>query len=265
VGQKISNKSGSRVSKRLQKQQQEKIASLELVEASKRKASLRIAQKSIMLWDPDGPARKPPRESADLLLSIEKMFQISDTFQRSVKPDFLLMTIGETTRGAIERAYEWLIPIISRLPDTIARLPSNAACFLLLRAYGTEGEERVQLKELSSPLLDHVKGSLKGSFGELDAIRALDLLLSDVASPKPERRKCARRVLQDSLVNTESDGHASKSWIANILSLSYAKALVSYSIKHMVCCQCVPHCFVHQYLIHFLFRLWPQTVNVAVF
>lgn len=218
-----------------------------------------------MLWDPDGPARKPPRESADLLLSIEKMFQISDTFQRSVKPDFLLMTIGETTRGAIERAYEWLIPIISRLPDTIARLPSNAACFLLLRAYGTEGEERVQLKELSSPLLDHVKGSLKGSFGELDAIRALDLLLSDVASPKPERRKCARRVLQDSLVNTESDGHASKSWIANILSLSYAKALVSYSIKHMVCCQCVPHCFVHQYLIHFLFRLWPQTVNVAVF
>ena len=118
-----------------------------------------------MLWDPDGPARKPPRESVDLLLSVEELFNLSDIFQRSVKPDFLLMTIGQTTRGAIERAYDWLIPIISTIPDTIARLPSSASCFLLLRAYGTDGDERKQLKELSAPLLQHVKILLEELMG----------------------------------------------------------------------------------------------------
>lgn len=188
-----------------------------------------------MLWDPDGPARKPPRESVDLLLSVEELFELSDIFQRSNEPDFLLMTIGKTTRGSIERAYEWLIPIISTFPDTIARLPSSASCFLLLRAYGTEGDKRKQLKELSSPLLQHVKDSLNGKYGETDAIKAFDLLMTDVASRKPDRRRCARRVLQDALAQPKDINPSPQSWMLNILQLDYAKALVGDAVKHMVC------------------------------
>jgi len=187
-----------------------------------------------MLWDPDGPARKPPRESVDLLLSVEELFELSDIFQRSVNPDFLLMTIGKTTRGAIERAYEWLIPIISTFPDTIARLPSSASCFLLLRAYGTEGDERKQLKELSSPLLQHVKDSLNGKYGETDAVKAFDLLMADVASSKPDRRRCARRVLQDAVTQSGATAVGPQSWMLNVLKLDCAKALVSDAVKHMV-------------------------------
>lgn len=201
----------------------------------RRKMLLREAQKSIMLWDPDGPARKPPRESVDLLLSVEELFNLSDIFQRSVNPDFLLMTIGQTTRGAIERAYDWLIPIISTIPDTIARLPSSASCFLLLRAYGTDGDERKQLKQLSAPLLQHVKDSLRGTHGESDAVKAFDLLMTDVASKKPDRRRCARRVLHDSLLQSEpAHSTAAQSWMLNILQLAHAKSLVSDSVKHMV-------------------------------
>jgi integrator complex subunit 1 len=103
-----------------------------LPEAKRRKATLRDVQKSIMLWDPDGPARKPPRESVDMLLAVNELFNLSSNFQRCVHPDFLLMSVGQTTRGAIERAYDWLIPIISLIPETISRLPSSASCFLLL-------------------------------------------------------------------------------------------------------------------------------------
>lgn len=192
-----------------------------------------------MLWDPDGPARKPPRESVDLLLAVEELFNLSDIFQRSVGPDFLLMTIGQTTRGAIERAYDWLIPIISTIPDTIARLPSSASCFLLLRAYGTEGDERKQLKELSAPLLQHVRDSLQGRYGQADAVKAFDLLMTDVASNKPDRRRCARRVLHDSLMHGEPTHCIAQSWMLNVLQLDHAKLLVGDAVKHMVC----GHCF----------------------
>jgi integrator complex subunit 1 len=152
------------------------------------------------------------------------------------------MTIGRTTRGAIERAYDWLIPIISTIPDTIARLPSSASCFLLLRAYGTEGDERKQLKELSAPLLQHVKDSLRGRYGELDAVKAFDLLMTDVASKKPDRRRCARRVLHDSLLQSEpSHSIAAQSWMLNVLQLDHAKSLVIDAVKHMVCCICISH------------------------
>jgi len=187
-----------------------------------------------MLWDPDGPARKPPKEAVDLLFSVEEMFELSVTFQKSTEPDFLLMTIGKTTRGAIERAYEWLIPIISTFPDTIARLPSSASCFLLLRAYGTEGDERKQLKELSSPLLQHVKDSLNGKYGETDAVKAFDLLMADVASSKPDRRRYARRVLQDSLSLTNDTQTSSQQWMLNVLQLDCGKALIGSAVKHMV-------------------------------
>jgi integrator complex subunit 1 len=188
-----------------------------------------------MLWDPDGPARKPPREAADLLLKVAESFGMSEIFQRCVEPDFLLMTIGQTTRGAIERAYDWLIPIVSRLPDTIARLPSSTSCFLLLRAYGTDGDERTQLKELSAPLLLHVKNSLKGKFGRSDSVKALDLLMSDVASHNPDRRRCARRVLQDALGRLDDSVPDTKSsWMLNILRVEHSKSLVADAIKHMV-------------------------------
>ena len=200
----------------------------------RRKVILDAAQKSIMLWDPDGPARKPPRESVDMLLDMSDLFNLSDRFQRCTNPDFLLMCIGKTTRGAIERAYDWLIPIISTIPDTIARLPSNASCFLLLRAYSTDGEERKQLKELSAPLLTHVKDSLRGIYGEVNAVKAFDLLMTDFASTKQDQRKCARRVLQDSLVLSSNQPRDPKSWMLEILNLDNAKALVCDAMKYMV-------------------------------
>ncbi|KAL7566998.1 hypothetical protein ACA910_019925 [Epithemia clementina (nom. ined.)] len=227
---------GNRVSRRLMKRQEEREAAAELAESIKRKKMLKSAQKSIMLWDPDGPARKPPREAADLLLSIEKMFDLSAAFQGCTTPDFLLLTIGETSRGAIERAYDWLIPIISRLPGLISRLPSSASCFLLLRAYGTETGDNSQLKELSAPLLRHVKESLRGKYGEDDCIRAFELLMSDAASHNADRRMSARRVLQDSLgVVDGSDAplESSSSWMHNVLLVDHSKSLVKSAIKHM--------------------------------
>lgn len=220
----------------LRKKREKEVAEALAVE-NKRKKKLRAAQKSIILWDPTSAARKPPREAAELLVAAEANFGLSKTFQRTVEPDFLLMTIGKTTRGAIERAYDWLIPIISDMPDTIARLHASASCVLLLRAYGTEGNERAQLKELSAPLLGHVRDSLTGNFGQSDAEMAFDLLMSDVASRNPDRRRCSRRVLYDSLKELETPNSekpvTSSSWMLNILRLKHAKLLVADAIKHM--------------------------------
>jgi integrator complex subunit 1 len=230
-------KAGSRMSKRLLKQHQEKVAAAELAETHRRKKLLRSAQKKIMLWDPDGPARKPPRESAELLVSAAALFGLSDAFQRCTGPDFLLNTIGGTSRSAIERAYDWLIPVISRLPATISRLPSSTSCFLLLRAYGTDGERRAQLKELSAPLLDHVKASLGGTFGEGESTEAFDILLSDVASHNSERRKSSRRVLSDALraMNDTSESTQANwsAWMVNILQVKHARAVVPIAMSRM--------------------------------
>ena len=230
---------------REQKKRREKEAAEALAEESKRKKRLKAAQKTIVLWDPTGAARKPPREAAELLVAVESHFCLSKTFQRHVEPDFLLMTIGKATRGAIERAYDWLIPIVSEIPDTISRLHASASCVLLLKAYGTEGDEKTQLKQLSAPLLRHVSDSIAGKFGQTDAVRAFDLLLSDLASHNADRRRCARRVLLDSigkLPASDSEEKAAKksSWLLNILQLEHAQYLVGDAIKHMVsilnCC-----------------------------
>ena len=232
-----SKRNGSRVSRRLLKQQEEKEAAAELAENNRRKKLLRSAQKSIMLWDPDGPARKPPRESAELLVSADAMFGLSDSFQRCTSPDFLLHTIGGTTRGAIERAYDWLIPIISRLPDTISRLPPSTSCFLLLRAYGADGERRTQLKELSTPLLHHVQDSLRGTLGESESTEAFDILLSDMASHISERRKSSRRVLQDALGTDKADPvnskRAASAWMVNIIKVKHAHAVVPIAMSRL--------------------------------
>jgi integrator complex subunit 1 len=187
-----------------------------------------------MLWSPDGPARKPPHESVDLLLSVEESFGLSEIFQASTEPDFLLMTIGQTNRGAIERAYDWLLPIISTVETTISRLPSNASCFLLLKAYGTEGDERKQLKKLSAPLLVHVRESLEGKYSESDSVNAFELLMTDVASPQAERRRCARRVLHDALEGEMDVNDSRQSWMLKIPHLRYSQSLVVGAVKHLV-------------------------------
>ena len=227
---------GYRVSRRLLKRQEEKEAAAALAESLKRKKMLKFAQKSIMLWDPDGHARKPPREAVELLRSVEKLFNISSAFQRCTTPDFILWTIGETSRGAIERAYDWLIPIISAIPELISRLPSSASCFLLLRAYGSDTGDGSQLKKLSAPLLSHVKESLRGEYGEKDCIHAFELLMSDAASHNADRRMSARRVLQDalgSLSGPSESSSSSSSWMRNVLLVRHAKSLIPSAIKHM--------------------------------
>jgi integrator complex subunit 1 len=209
---------------------------IDFLETRKRKQILKESQKAIMLWDPDGPARKPPKESIEFLQAAVESFGLSLTLQKSVEPDFLLMTIGATSRDSIERSHDWLIPVISRVPDAVRRLPSNAACFLLLRAYGTEGQQRKQLKALSAPLLTNVQESLRGTFGEDGAIRAFELLMADVSSKNAERRRCSRRVLQDALVerkDTESAPEA-EAWMFAVPELQHAKALVPIAVKQMV-------------------------------
>lgn len=206
----------------------------------RRKKLLRAAQKSIMLWEPGGAARKPPRESVDLILSVEAMFGLSEIFQQSIRPDFVLMSIGDTTRQSVERAYDWLIPVTSSLPEIINRLPASASCFLLLRAYGAEGDESNQLRELSAPLLVHVSESLTGKFGQDDAIRATDLLLADVTDRNPDRRRCARRVLQEALTglnrNVEDStlAFADCTWLFSILQVHHAPALIADCIRYIV-------------------------------
>jgi integrator complex subunit 1 len=192
-----------------------------------------VAQKSIMLWDPKGAARKPPKEAVPLVLSVERLFALSETFQQSVNPDFLLMTIGKTTRGAIERAFDWVIPIISSVPEIINRLPANASCFLLLRAYGEEGEGKSELRKLSAPLVEHVKKSLTGEFGESSAVRAADLLLADLADPNPDRRRCVMRVLRETLGHVAPGDGDDSTGLLCLLQVEHAEAIVSGAIKYI--------------------------------
>lgn len=205
-----------------------------IVESARRKHILKETQRAIMIWDPDGPARKPPKECVGLLLSVAELFCLSETLQNCVDPDFILKTIGQTSRGAIERAYDWLIPIVSSIPATISRLPSNASCFLLLRAYGTAGDERKQLKELAAPLLSHVSNSLRGIHGESSALKAFELLMTDVASDDADRRRCSNRVLNDALCQGGVENQPTKDWTQEILNLSQARSLVSVAISYLV-------------------------------
>ena len=211
------------------------------VEEQKIKKNLKAAQKSIMIWDPKAAARKPPKESLSVLLSINSLFQLAEGFKLCKEPDFLLQTIGSTSRDGIERAYDWLIPVISYYPNIIKRLPSSASCFLLLRAYN-EGNENMQLLKLSSPLLRHVTQCLVGKFGKDDALLAIDLLFFDISDKNPDRRSCARRVLQQALgrqnccsgkQNFDIDWEKF-SWLYCLLYLKNARLLILRAIPHLV-------------------------------
>ena len=240
--------SGHRSSKRQRekreqelKRQREKEEAEARMEANRRKKLLRTAQKSITIWDPKEGPRKPPKESADLIFSIGELFDLPRVFQRSIEPDFVLETIGSTTRGAIERAHDWLIPIISFLPETISRLPASASCFLLLRAYGAHArEDQSQLHELSAPLLQHVRDSLIGKFGEADAVRAFDLLLTDIASHNPDRRRCARRVLTNAIgkedLSKDMDSTftgSNHAWAINLMHVEHTNSILEEAVKHL--------------------------------
>lgn len=213
-----------------------------VTETQWRKQKIRKAQKSIMLFDPRSNARKPRKESVQLLFSIDSLFHLSTAFKACNNPDFLLATIGSTSRDSIERAYDWLIPTISSSADIINRLPPSASCFLLLRAYGAEGNENNQLLDLSSPLLKHVNDSIAGNFGLEGAQRAVDIIFFDLADKDSDKRRCARRVLQESfgkLKNLTSNypkfAGGEFSWLISLTETKYASSLVMSVAPRLVC------------------------------
>ena len=193
-----------------------------------------------MIFDPKSEARKPRKESVQLFYSIDAMFRLADAFRITTDPDYILLTIGSLLRDGIERAYDWLIPIISSYPDIINRLPPSASCFLLLRAYGAEGDENNQLLELSSPLLNHVTDSIIGKFGQDGSERAAEILFFDLADKDACRRRCARRVLQESLGKSEikqivpSFGKGEFSWLIALTETEYKSTLMKLLYPRLV-------------------------------
>ena len=194
----------------------------------------------IMIWEPKCDARKPPKESVNLILSVNNLFHLSEKFRNCVDPDYLLKTIGLISNDAIERAYDWLIPAIYSYPQMIRRLPSSASCVLLLRAYGEEGIENNQLLELSSPLMEHVTACISGSNGESDCKTACEMICEDISSKEPDRRRCARRVLHEAIGKDVEDdaqsptNHEELSWLFDLLKMEKFKILLKTVIPHLV-------------------------------
>ena len=237
---------GMRFSAR-QKEKHEKMMTLERekqaaalhAENMKLRKLLRTVQKSIMLWDPKQDQRKPPKGSIDLLLSVNDYFDLAEKFRLCIDPDFLLQTIGEG-RSAIERAYDWLIPIISSHPEIIDRLQPSASCFLLLRAYGAEGDKNRELLDLTAPLLTHVSNCLTGKYGDHHAQLAMDLLLQDIADESADRRRCSRKVLQEAIGNVKDldslPFHYNLGlcgWLFQLTHIGNSKSLIPLVIKYV--------------------------------
>eukprot|EP00804_Cyclotella_cryptica_P023942 CCRYP_010070-RB/>CCRYP_010070-RB protein AED:0.03 eAED:0.03 QI:390/1/1/1/0.8/0.83/6/266/1137 len=209
--------------------EQERKAAAIHAEQMKLRRHLKVLQKSIMIWEPVQCPRKPPKESVDMLLSINETFNMAEKFRSSIEPDFLLQTIGDG-RSAIERAYDWLIPIISLHPEIIHRLQPSATCFLLLRAYGAEaGKSNRELIGLSSPLLSHVTKCLGGEFGERHSLLALELLLTDIADENADRRRCSRKVLQQAIPNN----FGLCGWMRQLKFATNAKSVVPLTIAYV--------------------------------
>jgi integrator complex subunit 1 len=208
--------------------EQERIADARRAEQIKIRRQLKMLAKSIMEWEPKQHQRKPPKESIDLILSVNDNFNLAERFRASNDPDYLLQTIGDG-RSAIERAYDWLIPIISQDSAVISRLQSSSTCFLLLKAHGA-GAEAKDLITLSAPLLSHVTKSLSGEYGEENSVLALKLLLMDIADESSDRRRCARKVLQQAIPNS----FGLCGWLRQLIDCSYSKVLIPLSIEFLV-------------------------------
>ena len=209
--------------------------------------SLKVLQKNIMIWSPEQDQRKPPKGSMDLLVSVNHLFDLAERFRLSTSPDFLLQTIGEG-RSAIERAYDWLIPIISSHPNIIDRLQPSSSCFLLLRAYGAEGEKNRELLDLTAPLLSHVSRCLSGELGKQHALHAMELLLQDIADESADRRRCARKVLQKTIgdANVMDTSQLQYDlgqcgWSFQMMYVTNSKELIPLVIKYLVSCDTVPN------------------------
>ena len=195
-----------------------------------------------MIWSPEQDQRKPPKGSMDLLVSVNHLFDLAERFRLSTSPDFLLQTIGEG-RSAIERAYDWLIPIVSSHPDIIDRLQPSSSCFLLLRAYGAEGEKNRELLDLTAPLLSHVSKCLSGELGKQHALHAMELLLQDIADESADRRRCARKVLQKTIgdANVMDTSQLQYDlgqcgWSFQMMYVANSKELIPLVIKYLVSC-----------------------------
>ena len=197
-----------------------------------------------MILDPCSSARKPPKEAVCLIKAVEQNFDLSTRFRTIDSPDYLILTIGDTSRESIERSYEWLLSIIASLTGIINRLPSSAACFLLLKAYGHDyhSTNNVDLSELAAPLLEHVSDCFHGKLKEKDSILAADLLLKEIHSTNAEQRRCARDVLQNAFCKMDVQGNFSHKnlWLTNFLQIKHSSALlpllissvVSYTLMH---------------------------------
>lgn len=162
---------------------------------------------------------------------------MAEKFRRCTSPkDFLLQTIGEG-RSAIERAYDWLIPIVSTQPGIINRLMGHASCFLLLRAYSVEGDKNKELLDLAAPLLSHVRSTLAAEFGKHHALLAMELLMQDIADENCDRRRCARKVLQETIGNAESEFQFDPDhcgWLLQMIRVNNYKDMVPLVMKYLV-------------------------------
>ena len=191
-----------------------------------------------MISNPHRVARKPPREAVNLLVTIQDIFQLSNSFRISEEPDFLLMSIGDKSRQSIERAYGWILPIISTHSNIIERLPSSASCFLLLKAYGNDFEDSDKssaLSGLATPLLLHVRKCLSGDFGENDSIQAAELLLRELYSKNAEQRHCVRRVLERALNDNDCyEDKVTQGWLTNLLKSKFASSLIQCVVTSVV-------------------------------
>ena len=204
---------------------------------------LRAAQRSIMILDPCGAARKPPKESVSLLLAVDRRFGLSDAFRSCVAPDYLTSTVsagGASSRASVERSYDWFLPILSRRRDVVSRLPPDASCFLLSRACDDPA-----LASLAAPLLEHVRRRLTttggGAAERRAAVETTSLLLTDLADASPDRRRSARRVLEETVGdNATTDGRSSFSfrcgcgWLFDLPRSEHRSTLVPQAIQHVV-------------------------------
>lgn len=208
--------------------EQERIAAAKHAEQVKLRRQIKLLTKSIMILEPTQCQRKPPKESIDLILSVNDSFDLAARFRSLRDPDFLLLTIGDG-RSAIERAYDWLIQIISQDPGVIHRLQPSSTCFLLLKAYGA-GADAKELIALSSPLLTHVKSSLEGRYGVYPSIMALKLLLTDLSDETADRRRCSRKVLQQAIPND----YGLCGWLRQLLDWPNAKIMIPLTVDYLV-------------------------------